>query len=32
MFEELDSRICRKLRCIIWRQWKKPYTRAKNPM
>lgn len=29
-FEELDSWIRRRLRCIIWRQWKRPKTRAKN--
>jgi len=27
-FEELDQWIRRKLRCILWRQWKKPRTRA----
>lgn len=32
IFEELDGWIRRKLRCIIWRQWKRPYTRAKNLM
>ena len=31
-FEELDGWIRRKLRCIIWRQWKRSYTRAKNLM
>jgi group II intron reverse transcriptase/maturase len=30
--DELDSWIRRKLRCILWRQWKRPYTRAKNLM
>ena len=30
--EELDGWIRRKLRCIQWRQWKRPYTRAKNLM
>jgi RNA-directed DNA polymerase len=29
IFEELDSWIRRKLRCLIWRQWKRPYARAK---
>src|SRR5512139_2136991 len=29
-FEELDGWIRRKLRCILWRQWKKPRTRAKK--
>ncbi|MFH2087976.1 MAG: group II intron reverse transcriptase/maturase [Pseudomonadota bacterium] len=28
--EELDGWIRHKLRCILWRQWKRPYTRAKN--
>lgn len=32
IFEEPDQWIRRKLRCIIWRQWKRPYTRAKNLM
>ena len=32
IFEELDSWIRRKLRCLIWRQWKRPYTRAKHLM
>jgi RNA-directed DNA polymerase len=32
VFEELDQWIRRKLRCILWRQWKRPYTRAKNLM
>ena len=30
MAEELDSWIRRRLRLIIWRQWKKPYTRFKR--
>ena len=30
--EELDGWIRRKLRCIQWRQWKRPYTRATNLM
>ena len=30
IFEDLDSWIRRKLRCILWRQWKKPRTRAKK--
>jgi RNA-directed DNA polymerase len=29
-FEELDGWIRRRLRCIIWRQWKRPSTREKN--
>lgn len=32
VFEELDKWIRRKLRCILWRQWKKPMTRAKKLM
>ena len=28
--EELDGWIRRKLRCIQWRHWKRPYTRATN--
>lgn len=31
-FEELDSWFRRKLRCIIWRQWKRPFTRVKKLM
>jgi RNA-directed DNA polymerase len=31
-FEELDRWIRRKLRCILWRQWKRIHTRAKNLM
>lgn len=30
--ETLDGWVRRKLRCILWRQWKRPYTRAKNLM
>ena len=30
--EEMDGWIRRKLRCMLWRQWKRPYTRAKNLM
>jgi RNA-directed DNA polymerase len=29
-FEELDSWLRRKLRCVLWRQWKRVYTRARN--
>ncbi len=32
IFEELDQWIRRKLRCILWRQWKRPYTRARKLM
>ncbi len=28
--EELDGWIKRKLRCLLWRQWKRPGTRTKN--
>lgn len=31
-FEQLDDWLRRKLRCILWRQWKKPHTRAKRMM
>ncbi len=31
-FEELDEWMRRKLRCILWRQWKKPRTRARKLM
>lgn len=30
--EELDSWLRRKLRCLYWRQWKKPWTRRKKLM
>ena len=30
--EERDGWLRRKLRCILWRQWKRPYTRAGNLM
>lgn len=32
IFDELDGWIRRKLRCIVWRQWKRNYTRARNLM
>ena len=32
VFEQLDGWIRRKLRNILWRQWKRPFTRAKNLM
>ena len=32
VFEDLDQWIRRKLRCIVWRQWKKPRTRMKQMM
>ena len=31
-FEELDEWLRRKLRCILWRQWKRPFTRVKKLM
>ena len=31
-FEELDQWIRRKLRAILWRQWKRPWTRARELM
>lgn len=31
-FEEMDEWLRRKLRCILWRQWKKPCTRARKLM
>ena len=30
--EEFDGWLRHKLRCILWRQWKRPYTRAMNLM
>lgn len=30
--EEMDGWVRHKLRCILWRQWKRVYTRAKNLM
>jgi RNA-directed DNA polymerase len=32
IFEDLDGWLRRKLRCILWRQWKRPRTRAKKLM
>jgi hypothetical protein len=32
IFDELDSWIRRKLRGLIWRSWKRPYTRAQRLM
>ena len=32
IFEELDSWIRRKLRCVIWRQWKRGFARANGLM
>ena len=30
VFEELDGWLRRRLRCLIWRQWKRPRTRVKR--
>lgn len=32
IFEELDGWLRRRLRCLLWRRWKRSYTRAKNLM
>ncbi len=32
VFEELDGWIRRKLRCLLWRQWKRVYTRTRRLM
>jgi RNA-directed DNA polymerase len=32
VFEQLDSWLRRRLRCLLWRQWKKPFTRARKLM
>ena len=32
VLEEIDSWLNRKIRCLLWRQWKRPYTRAKKLM
>ena len=32
VFEDLDGWIRRRLRCILWRQWKHPFRRARNLM
>jgi group II intron reverse transcriptase/maturase len=32
VLDELDGWIRHKLRCMLWRQWKRPYTRAKSLM
>lgn len=32
VFEDLDAWIRRKFRCIFWRQWKRPWARARNMM
>ena len=32
VLEELDGWIRRKLRCLLWRQWKRPFTRARMLM
>jgi RNA-directed DNA polymerase len=30
IFEALDGWLRRKLRCLLWRRWKRPFSRAKN--
>ena len=30
LFEDLDGWIRRRMRCILWKQWKRTYTRATN--
>jgi len=32
VYEELDGWLRRRLRCVIWKQWKRPYTRMKKLM
>jgi RNA-directed DNA polymerase len=32
IFEELDGWLSRKLRCLLWRHWKRSFRRAKNLM
>lgn len=32
VFEELDGWLRRRLRCVLWRQWKRVFTRARNLM
>ena len=32
VFEELDGWVRRKLRCLLWRRWKRVYTRARHLM
>jgi len=32
VFEELDQWIRHRLRCVLWRQWKRNFTRARNLM
>ena len=32
IFEELDGWLRRKLRCLLWRRWKRSFTRARNLM
>lgn len=32
IFEELDGWIRRNLRCLLWRQWKRPFTRVRRLM
>jgi group II intron reverse transcriptase/maturase len=30
VFEDLDQWLRRRLRCLVWRQWKRPWTRSKK--
>ena len=32
VFEDLDQWLRRRLRCLLWRQWKRAYTRARKLM
>ena len=32
VFEDLDQWLRRRLRCLLWRQWKRTYTRARKLM
>ena len=32
VFEDLDKWLRHKMRALVWRQWKRPYTRARNLM
>ena len=32
IFEELDGWLRRKMRCLLWRQWKRSFTKARNLM
>ena len=32
MLEDSDGWLRRKLRCLLWRQWKRPFTRARKTL